>query len=209
MMKKILVAGALALAAIMPLKAQNPASALSSTLSETGLQFDYAYVYNANGMKVSGDGHITAQNDAFRMTGNGLLLVCDGRTRWTVDEAAQECYIEGVDASDPDLMANPALMVLAMDRYCRNTGSGRRSFKGRTLMAYDYAASAKSVPFKTAEFFFDGSTPAGVRLKLADGSVLELEIKGYKKAGSLDIDPALFTVDTDSLGSDYMITDLR
>lgn len=209
MMKKFLAAGALALAALMPLKAQNPAAALSSALSETGLQFDYAYVYGANGMKINGDGHITAQNDAFRMTGNGLLLVCDGKTRWTVDEAAQECYIEAVDASNPDLMANPALLVLAMDRYCKNTGSGRRTFKGRSLMAYDYAASRKDVPFKTAEFFFDGSTPAGVRLKLADGSVLELEIKGYKKAGSLAIDPALFTVDTDSLGSDYMITDLR
>lgn len=209
MMKRLFVAGALALATLVPLKAQNPAAALSSALSESGVLFDYAYVYNANGMKISGNGHITARNDAFRMTGNDLLLVCDGRTRWTVDEAAQECYIEAVDASDPDLMANPALLVLAMDRYCRNTGSARRTFKGRSLMAYDYAATGKGVPFKTAEFFFDGSTPAGVRLKLADGSVLELEIKGYRKAGSLSIDPALFTLDSDSLGSGYMVTDLR
>ncbi|MCQ2130177.1 MAG: hypothetical protein MJY94_02160 [Bacteroidales bacterium] len=209
MMKRLLVAGALALASLMPLKAQNPAAALSSVLSENGLQFDYSYAYDAKGMKINGTGHITAQNDAFRMTGNGLLLVCDGKTRWTVDEAAMECYIETVDASDPDLMANPALLVLGMDRYCRNTGSSRRTFKGRSLMAYDYEASRKGVPFKTAEFFFDGSTPAGVRLKLADGSVLELEIKGYKKAGPLSIDPALFTVNTDSLGSEYMITDLR
>lgn len=209
MMKKLLVAGALALASIMPLRAQSPAAALSSVLSETGLQFDYAYVYDAGGMKINGNGHITARNDAFRMTGNGLLLVCDGRTRWTVDEAAQECYIEAVDASDPDLMANPALLVLGIDRYCRNTGSARRTFKGRSLMAYDYTATKKGVPFKTAEFFFDGSTPAGVRLKLADGSALELEIKGYKKAGSLSLNPALFTVDTGTLGSEYMITDLR
>lgn len=52
-------------------------------------------------------GRITAQQNYYFVSGNGLDIYCDGESRWTVDSEAREVYIEkacGLEEflSDPD-----------------------------------------------------------------------------------------------------------
>ncbi len=39
-------------------------------------------------------GRITAQQNYYFVSGNGLDIYCDGESRWTVDSEAREVYIE-------------------------------------------------------------------------------------------------------------------
>ena len=39
-------------------------------------------------------GALLVQGECYRAIGNGLEIYCDGQTRWTVDPASKEVYIE-------------------------------------------------------------------------------------------------------------------
>ena len=49
------------------------------------------------------------QGSAYLLTGDGLEVRSDGTVRWTLDRAAKEAIIEGVDAAD--VISNPAAIV--------------------------------------------------------------------------------------------------
>ena len=50
-----------------------------------------------NGTAVNLSGIILLQGNCYYAEGNGLKIYCNGPTRWTVDEAEKEVYIENSD----------------------------------------------------------------------------------------------------------------
>ena len=43
------------------------------------------------------EGDALVQGECYHLAGNGLEIICDGQTRWTVDAEAREVYIENAD----------------------------------------------------------------------------------------------------------------
>jgi hypothetical protein len=43
------------------------------------------------------EGDALVQGECYHLAGNGLEIICDGVTRWTVDAEAREVYIENAD----------------------------------------------------------------------------------------------------------------
>ena len=71
--------------------ASNPAAAFAKSLQGRLASFDYSYSMSGS-LPMNGSGSVKLQGNAFTMEGNGLDIRCDGKTRWTVDVAAEECY---------------------------------------------------------------------------------------------------------------------
>ena len=55
------------------------------------LHYDCTYTQDAP-VKLSGT--LLVQGECYRAVGNGMEIYCDGATRWTVDPASKEVYIE-------------------------------------------------------------------------------------------------------------------
>lgn len=55
------------------------------------LHYDCTYTEDTP-VKLSGD--LLIQGDCYSARGNGVEIYCDGATRWTVDPASKEVYIE-------------------------------------------------------------------------------------------------------------------
>ena len=55
---------------------------------------DYTY-QTVSGTIFTGKGSAVLQGDCYYIKGNGLEIIIDGKTRWTVDPLGQEVYVEG------------------------------------------------------------------------------------------------------------------
>jgi len=205
MKRLIIVLASLAFAAAAA--GQDMLSSISSALSSSRVDFDYSYTVKSS-VDIKGSGHVSLQGDAFRMTGDGLEVVCDGKVRWTVDKAAKECYIEAVDGGAADYEANPALMIASLDKAFNLKGSRSASFRGRSVTALDMTPKDAGSAFTAVTLYLSGTTPAGAEITVQDGTKTEFVISGYKMAAPVDTKPA-YTFDTGSLDSGYMVTDLR
>ncbi len=54
--------------------------------------------------QLTGSALITFQGRAFKMSGNGIEVYCDGETIWTLDMVAKEAYIEQVTSESIEYM---------------------------------------------------------------------------------------------------------
>ena len=74
------------------------------------VEFSYSFVMHASA-PVSGNGTAKVQGECLAVSGNGMKILCDGRTRWIVDEKAREVIVESVTGDEDSLMVDPALIV--------------------------------------------------------------------------------------------------
>lgn len=77
--------------------------------------YDYSVSRGGGAFEDVTAGSVTAEDNAYRLEGLGLQIVCDGVTRWTLDEEAGELVIENVDKDD--ILANPALLISSYRNY--------------------------------------------------------------------------------------------
>ena len=61
------------------------------------LHYDCTYTQDAP-VKLSGV--LLIQGECYRAVGNGMEIYCDGKTRWTVDPASKEVYVETAEGLD-------------------------------------------------------------------------------------------------------------
>ena len=66
------------------------------------VEFSYSFVMHASA-PVSGNGTAKVQGECFSVDGNGMKIMCDGRTRWIVDEKAREVIVESVTGDEESL----------------------------------------------------------------------------------------------------------
>ena len=63
-------------------------------------------------LKLSGT--LTVQGDCYRASGNGMEIYCDGATRWTVDPASKEVYIETAGGLEELLVWKDSITELSL-----------------------------------------------------------------------------------------------
>ena len=79
--------------------------------------FHYTYSLSQGGKPMTQitDGDVIVEDNAYRLSGLGLEVRSDGKTRWSMDREAEEVLIETV-AKD-DLFTNPALFISSYKGY--------------------------------------------------------------------------------------------
>ena len=102
----------------MPLLLSLTAAAQQPQLSEIAarlqtdrisLRYDCTYTEDTP-VKLSGV--LLIQGDCYRAVGNGMEIYCDGATRWSVDPASKEVYIEPANGLEELLEYRNALTEL-------------------------------------------------------------------------------------------------
>ena len=111
----------ISLLVLLPLvaAAQNPQIAEIAAHLETSrvsLRYDCTFMQDAP-VKLSGT--LLIQGSGYLAKGNGMEIYCDGQTRWTVDPAAKEVYIEPAEGLEELLVyqENLSELVLSEVRY--------------------------------------------------------------------------------------------
>lgn len=104
--------------------AQTSPQALLEKCRDYCVCLDYSFTIKGE-LPVNGSGNVVIQGEAFRTSGNGLTVCCNGTTRWTVDENAKEVYIEKVA---PGEKAGNIIRGYLKDIV--NYSSGKDSLKG-------------------------------------------------------------------------------
>lgn len=186
---------------------QNVVTDFAKTLSGGCAVFGFSYSMGGQ-VPLSGSGTITLQGDAFVMKGDGLEVYCDGTTRWTVDTAAEECYIETVKAGGLDYEANPALLVGAVDKAFSQKKTSQATFNGQKVTRADMTpAKAEGNITELSLMLTADKKPAGLLVKISDGNLITVTVKDYELGPKTTMDA--FTFDTKKLNHNYIITDLR
>jgi outer membrane lipoprotein-sorting protein len=195
------------------------ADAMSRSLSEflkmvsdSQVSFEYSFVMNREGAKITGDGSVTLQDDAFRLSGNGLEMWCDGSTSWTVDRSAEEILIQPVEDSGDDYASNPALLVTSVDKNFIELSGGESKFNGKVV---NVSILSPREEFKSSsdisqmKLFFRTSTSdlIGLEVRMEDGSVCTFTISNFKTEEKIS-SKAEFRFN-ENIPSDYVVTDLR
>ncbi len=209
-MKRFFAAILLSVTVCLAAAAQNPVTAFAGSVKGKCVKAQYSFVYKNGSIPVSGSGTLIFQDNAFCLSGNGLRIICDGSTRWTVDEESKECYIESVESASSDYEQNPALLLAALDKAFSVPPAAKASnLAGRSTSAVSLTPLKGNTYLKavTAHFLSDGSLHALV-VTLRDGSTATITLKGLKKETPVPLSPT-FTLALSSLDSSYLITDLR
>ena len=186
---------------------QNLVTDFAKSLADGCASFGYTYSMSGQ-VPLSGSGTVRLQGDAFTMKGDGLEVYCNGSTRWTVDTAAEECYIESVKPGGLDYEANPALLVGAVDKAFRLTGTKAATFNSKKV------TEAVLVPVtdggnitELSLMMASDKKPEGILVKTSDGNIITVVVKDFAVGSKSDVKS--FAYDTKKLGKDYIVTDLR
>ena len=180
-------------------------------VSSSLVTFEYSFTCNVNGTKMTGSGDVKLQDDSFHVTGNGLDIWCDGKTRWTVDTFSEEAVIEPVEKGEDSYMVNPALLISAVDDAFTEASSGSASFSGNAvdssvLTPLKKGKSASDISKITLYFKKGSSSLAGVEVRLNDGTVSVFTLKNFRFDQK---QKESFRFDEKTLDSSYVVTDLR
>ena len=174
-------------------------------LASSDVRFHYAFEVQGE-VPVKGSGTAELSGAAYHVSGNGLEFWCDGATRWTVDRTAKEAYIEPVDPSAVDYLSNPATLLGALHRAFRVDSVSDVTLGGRALRCFRLSPSVDETGLDAVAVYLDGSVPARVLITVEDGTQTLFRLSDYRVKEKSD---AAFSFDIASLGSDYVVTDLR
>lgn len=174
---------------------QSPVESLAAKLSSSTVSFSYSYVIKMQ-FNLKGSGKVSVCGSAFRMEGDGLVICCDGTTRWTADEEAKELIIESVEDSQSAFAVNPALMIGALDSAFTLTSQGGGSY---TLVPKTESG------IRLLKLNFKGDRLSSASMTLSDGSSADFTISDM--VFSAPSSPSSFQYGP--VDSSWVVTDLR
>lgn len=95
----------------LPAAAQPQLDQIAAHLQTDRISLHYACTYTED-TPVKLSGTLLIQGDCYRAVGNGMEIYCDGATRWSVDPASKEVYIEPAEGLSELLEYRNALTEL-------------------------------------------------------------------------------------------------
>lgn len=95
----------------LPTAAQPQLDQIAAHLQTDRISLHYACTYTED-TPVKLSGALLIQGDCYRAVGNGMEIYCDGATRWSVDPASKEVYIEPANGLEELLEYRNALTEL-------------------------------------------------------------------------------------------------
>lgn len=110
-MKKWILLALLPLLLSLPAAAQPQLDQIAAHLQTDCISLHYACTYTED-TPVKLSGTLLIQGDCYRAVGNGMEIYCDGATRWSVDPASKEVYIEPANGLEELLEYRNALTEL-------------------------------------------------------------------------------------------------
>lgn len=211
------------------MQAQDAVTSLVRKMEGAQVSLEYLYVMeNAGGVKLHGSGRLIMQGESYFMEGDGIKVWCDGKERWTVDEAAKEAVVE--NAVEDDFLSSPMLMIARLPEMFSWPSAGERTlFTKRTSPddegGVEVAAKRYALALKTGIksdisdiglYFDSASTLLGVDMKLKDGTDCSFAVLSMTSVPAGDLsrdstpaDISSFAVSASSFDQSYVITDLR
>lgn len=195
----------LSIAGAETLSASDVVTSFSDRVSGANVTFSYKYNVKAK-VRIEGSGSAMVQGNAFTMDGDGLQIWCDGKTRWTVDRAADEAVIESVDASSEQYDTNPALLVSSVKKAFETVSVTDGTFQGKSVKVALMRPKVES-SVKSLKLFFSGQNLSGAAVTVKDGTVTEFVISDLKFGAQLPL--MHFSFNEKSLDKSFIITDLR
>ena len=171
------------------------------------LSFDYTYSTGSGTAVMTGEGCVTVQGNAFLMKGDGLEVVCDGKSRWTVDRSAGEAIVETVSTGD-DFTANPALFLSQGGKGFVLKEARPVKKGGKSLVAAVLESEVKSNVRRVVMYITHDLALDEAEVTVADGTVTRFKVDAFTAVPVSD-DISAFVFDKGSLGPDTVITDLR
>ncbi len=200
--------------------AQNVWERFSDAVSAGDVSFAYSFSMKSKTV-ITGAGTADVQESMFAVSGNGLEIMCDGVSRWTVDKSAEEVVIESVEGDmAASLSGNPALLVIALDKYFSVQSSSNLTENGRKLvkvnfiprkdMALGLVSGMKSSSLSSLSVWFsDESRPVIVKAvaQMKDGSAIDFKISSMTFSEKKPV--SFFRFDDALLGNSWVVTDLR
>lgn len=178
----------------------------SARLSSSCVTFDYVFRLKTSAA-VTGNGKVTYMSGRYKMAGNGLEVWCDGNTRWTIDHASKEAYLESVEDAGVDFMGNPALLLQAVGTMFTRSSEKQSSFDGKSATQVTLNPSVSGTGLKSVVLYFNSdSVPAGAEINAEDGTSVSISMRNFQfsKPASQS-----FVFDAGRLDSSYLVTDLR
>jgi len=178
----------------------------SARLASSCATFDYAFTLSTPA-KVTGNGSVTYMSGRYHVTGNGLEVWCDGSTRWTIDHASKEAYMESVEDAGVDFLGNPALLLQAVGTMFTQQSQKSAVFEGKEVTAVKLVPAVKGTGLRHIILHFSSDqVPVGAQIVAEDGTSTTVSIKGFKYTEQAS---QSFTYDIGKLDKSYLITDLR
>ena len=119
---------------------------------------DYTY-QTVSGTIFTGKGSAVLQGDCYCIKGNGLEIMSDGKTRWTVDPIGKEVYVEGATEFNKIIADIDSFLRGIPDlKYENGVLTGTVQFPGEDFALFctitnvkrDIAAESKVFSFDTA-----------------------------------------------------------
>ncbi|MBR6874882.1 MAG: hypothetical protein IKN00_01150 [Bacteroidales bacterium] len=95
----------------LPAAAQPQLDQIAAHLQTDRISLHYDCTYTED-TPVKLTGTLLIQGDCYRAVGNGMEIFCDGATRWSVDPASKEVYIEPANGLEELLEYRNALTEL-------------------------------------------------------------------------------------------------
>jgi len=178
-------------------------------VSSSLVSFDYTFSCQVRNSKMTGEGSVRLQDDAFFVKGNGLDIYCDGKTKWTVDTFSEEALIESVEESADSYATNPALLITCLDKAFNEVSCTTKDGKDVSLLVPIQKGKSSSDLAEVKLVFKSGTEQlVGAQVKLNDGTVTDFVVKAIKFAEKTKGKES-FRLNEKTLGSSYVITDLR
>lgn len=184
--------------------AQSSIQTISEKIALSAVEITYDFTYSMSELKTEGEGCVTAQGKAYRMTNSGIQMFCDGESLALMDEQAKEIIIEPV--SSADFINNPTSLVLDFDEYF--SVEGNRSEGNLTTYVLTPKQDVNLLAgLVTVDNSLDEPVFTSATFNFKDGTRLEVKIKSMTYSSLKPL--TYFSLDISTLDSSWLITDLR
>ena len=112
--------------------AQNPVARFFDNPAVNELNCSFEYTVRGS-VPLTGDGTVWMSGGCFKVAGNGIIVLCDGVTRWMVDEETREIYAESAD-DVRELLNDPGALLKSLRSpvYGKDRLKGTFDYDGRT-----------------------------------------------------------------------------
>jgi outer membrane lipoprotein-sorting protein len=180
-------------------------NSLYSKMSASCVSMDYSFTMNSSDVKVVGNGSVMVQDSAYSMTGNGLQIICDGKTVWIIDAESKEVMIESPSQGDEAYMDNPALLFVNLSDAFSVDGVKKNGSVSTYVMSPMVSCGIKAATLSVTS----DPSPAisSAHFILSDGAEMDIKIKSMTFSEKKPL--TSFFYDISGLDSSWVITDLR
>lgn len=181
---------------------RNPLGELYASFTSSCVVMECSYTVNMSKARISGTAEVKVQDEAYQMVGNGLEVLCDGETVWTMDPVTKEVIIEEVGTESLAFMNNPALLFVNL----HSAFDVRKETPSEDSIFYELISKVDCGMYGAdLTVTLDGHLRRGV-FSLVDGNTVIVEVRSMKQTKKESVTSFRPSSEFDS---DWIVTDLR